>query len=149
MKNYKNYNQYTSSKAYYSDLKNQNKNLNSSKYNLDKLEKRLQKILHFSYNVFNPIFKGEDIVEYRNTKLKDELDNDFDQKVTSHSPSWLIKIVNLLIMTYNKYFKKKISKVVHFVVKQAKQFYFRLKSNRKNRFMEVSILNHFLKTKPT
>lgn len=145
MKNYQNYNQYTSSKAYYSDLKNQNKNLNSSKYNLNKLEKGLQKILHFSYNFFNPIFKGEDIVEYRNINLKDELDNDFDKKITNHSPTWLIKIVSLLMTIYNKYFKKKISKVVLFTVKQ---FHLYLKQNKK-KFLEISILNHFLKTKPT
>ena len=150
MKNYQNHNQYTSSKAYYSDLKNSSTNLNSSKYNLNKLEKGLQKILHLSYDVFNPLFKGDDDKEYKSTYIRKEIDEDFDNTIKSYSPKWLIRIVCLLNVIYNKYIGKKITKTKQITFKKVKHFSFNLNLiDYRKKLLEILSLSYFIKTKPT
>jgi hypothetical protein len=154
MRNYQQNINYTSSKEYYLSLKKQKQNLNSSKQKLDKADYALEKILTFSYNVFNPLFKDESNIEYKTRAIKEEeIDTDFDKKLTEITPSWLLKIVNLLLLIYQKLIGKKINKAVKLIKKIVKPFSTKIvqKINLKEKkeILGILSLKYFIKTKPT
>ena len=112
MRNYQQKTQYTSSREYYSSLKNEEKNLNSSKIALNKTDKVLENILDKTYKVFNPIFKDENQLEldHISTRKEKEIDSDFDRKIIEFTPSWIISVFNILFIIYQKLIGKKITK---------------------------------------
>jgi hypothetical protein len=154
MRNYQQNINYTSSKEYYSSLKKQKTNLNSSKQKLNKTDDTLEKILTVSYNVLNPIFKDESNIEYRASTLKEqEIDNDFDKKLTAITPSWLLKIFNLLLLIYQKLIGKKLTQAVKLIKKVIKPLYAKIAQKinlkEKKEILGVLSLKYFAKTKPT
>ncbi|MCB9359721.1 MAG: hypothetical protein H6588_00330 [Flavobacteriales bacterium] len=154
MRNYQQNINYTSSKEYYLSLKKQKQNLNSSKQKLNKTDYALEKILTFSYNVFNPLFKDESNVEYKVSTIKEkEIDTDFDKKLTEITPTWLLRIFNLLLLAYQKLIGKKINKAVELIKKIIKPLYAKIAQKinlkEKKEILGVLSLKYFAKTKPT
>ena len=155
MRNYQKNINYTSSKEYYSNLKNNNKSLNSSDLKLNKADITLEKVLNISYKIFDPLFKDENLIEYKaNSTIKEkEIDNDFDKKLTELTPSWLLRIFNILLLIFQKLIGKKLNQTVVLIKKHINPIYSkiaqRINSKEKKEILEILSLKYFVKTKPT
>lgn len=155
MRNYQQKTQYTSSREYYSSLKNEEKNLNSSKITLNKTDKVLENILDKTYKVFNPIFKDENQLEldHISTRKEKEIDSDFDRKIIEFTPSWIISVFNVLFIIYQKLIGKKITKNLKVVKKSLKTFCHKIAQHdyyKKTKEILVALrFKPWLKTKPT
>ncbi|TXB65877.1 hypothetical protein FRY74_04720 [Vicingus serpentipes] len=155
MRNYQQKTQYTSSREYYSSLKNEEKNLNSSKIVLNKTDKVLENILDKTYKVFNPIFKDQNQLEldHISTRKEKEIDSDFDRKIIEFTPSWIISVFNVLFIIYQKLIGKKITKNLKVVKKSLKTVYHKIAQHdyyKKTKEILVTLrFKTWLKTKPT
>lgn len=114
MRNYSQNVQHQTSREFYNSvLKNNRKNLNSSKTNLDSLDIYLNQFLEKSYKTLSPIFNDD---QQRNNFQKEStnnaIDKEFDEQIENYSPRWLKSIINLLLSLYHKVIPKKAKDLI-------------------------------------